>query len=257
MGNRGISWEPPLEHFRFSLQILPHRDSSRVRSIPVRLVGHLVQRRKCPLMLGRFLVIACALLMTGNAAFAHGGGLDTLGCHHDRKAGGYHCHQGSMAGQAFGSKNEAVQHLMKPPAAPPPGITGKARIIDGDTIEIAGNTIHLFGIDAPEAEQTCMADGSTYRCGWEATNALAYETANQWLRCEPKGKTSDGLMVAICHVGPHDLGARMVRAGWALADRTQSEAYVDAEAKAMDDHLGLWAGEFIAPSTFREKQRKK
>ena len=25
-------------------------------------------------------------------AFAHGGGLDRNGCHHDRKHGGYHCH---------------------------------------------------------------------------------------------------------------------------------------------------------------------
>lgn len=26
-------------------------------------------------------------------AFAHGGGLDAKGCHHDRKRGGYHCHR--------------------------------------------------------------------------------------------------------------------------------------------------------------------
>lgn len=25
-------------------------------------------------------------------AYAHGGGLDRQGCHHDRKNGGYHCH---------------------------------------------------------------------------------------------------------------------------------------------------------------------
>lgn len=30
-------------------------------------------------------------------ALAHGGGLDASGCHHDRKRGGYHCHQGSGA----------------------------------------------------------------------------------------------------------------------------------------------------------------
>jgi hypothetical protein len=27
-----------------------------------------------------------------DSAFAHGGGLDRNGCHHDRKRGGYHCH---------------------------------------------------------------------------------------------------------------------------------------------------------------------
>ena len=39
-------------------------------------------------------------------------------------------------------------------------ITGKPRIIDGDTIEIAGERIRLHGIDAPESKQTCTdADG--------------------------------------------------------------------------------------------------
>ena len=42
-------------------------------------------------------------------AWAHGGGLDSLGCHHDRKAGGYHCHRGSLAGQYFGSQQDALK----------------------------------------------------------------------------------------------------------------------------------------------------
>ncbi|MCH7957523.1 MAG: thermonuclease family protein, partial [Proteobacteria bacterium] len=33
-------------------------------------------------------------------------------------------------------------------------IVGKARVIDGDTLEIAGQRIDLHGIDAPENEQT-------------------------------------------------------------------------------------------------------
>ncbi|MCI0721541.1 MAG: YHYH domain-containing protein [Acidobacteria bacterium] len=44
---------------------------------------------------------------------AHGGGLDSLGCHHNRKAGGYHCHRGDLAGRSFASKAEAVKALEK------------------------------------------------------------------------------------------------------------------------------------------------
>ncbi len=43
-------------------------------------------------------------------------------------------------------------------------ITGKPRIIDGDTIEIAGQRIRLHGIDAPEAGQSCRADGARWAC---------------------------------------------------------------------------------------------
>lgn len=38
-------------------------------------------------------VTCAALLAAGTAAFAHGGGLDANGCHHDRRNGGYHCHR--------------------------------------------------------------------------------------------------------------------------------------------------------------------
>jgi hypothetical protein len=31
-------------------------------------------------------------LLAGSSAFAHSGGTDSNGCHHNRKTGGYHCH---------------------------------------------------------------------------------------------------------------------------------------------------------------------
>ena len=43
-------------------------------------------------------------------AYPHGGGLDGYGCH-NRKAGGYHCHRGPLAGQSFSSKEEMLKKL--------------------------------------------------------------------------------------------------------------------------------------------------
>jgi hypothetical protein len=48
-------------------------------------------------------LIYTVFLTTPIQAFAHGGGLDSMGCHHNKKLGGYHCHQGQLAGQEFSS----------------------------------------------------------------------------------------------------------------------------------------------------------
>ena len=44
-------------------------------------------------------------------AYAHGGGLDNSGCHHDRKVGEYHCHRGELTGRVFASRTKAEEAL--------------------------------------------------------------------------------------------------------------------------------------------------
>jgi endonuclease YncB( thermonuclease family) len=51
-------------------------------------------------------------------------------------------------------------------------ITGKPRVVDGDTLVISGERIRLHGIDSPETRQTCTNDGKASKCGREATAAL-------------------------------------------------------------------------------------
>ena len=63
-------------------------------------------------------------------------------------------------------------------------ITGPARIIDGDTIEVRGQRIRLHGIDAPEGRQLCFDDGEPWLCGTDATNALRNKIANRQVTCE-------------------------------------------------------------------------
>ena len=44
-------------------------------------------------------------------------------------------------------------------------LSGRPRVVDGDSLEFDGERIRLFGIDAPESAQTCRASGSRWRCG--------------------------------------------------------------------------------------------
>ena len=53
-----------------------------------------------------------------------------------------------------------------------PGLSGVPRIIDADTLEVAGQKVRLQGIDAPESAQTCrLTGGQLYQCGKQATEA--------------------------------------------------------------------------------------
>lgn len=53
------------------------------------------------------------LLTIPVSAAAHSGGLDSMGCHNNKKTGKYQCHRGPLAGKSFSSKDEAVKALEK------------------------------------------------------------------------------------------------------------------------------------------------
>ena len=46
-------------------------------------------------------------------SLSHSGELDSYGCHHNRKKGGYHCHQGQFAGKSFSTKAEMLREMEK------------------------------------------------------------------------------------------------------------------------------------------------
>ena len=130
-------------------------------------------------------------------------------------------------------------------------LTGAARIVDGDTIVVAGEKLRLSGIDAPEIDQICARDGSPWRCGAWARHELAARVKGAILTCEGDARDRYGRLLATCRVEGADLGARLVRDGIAFAYRRYSSAYVDDEAAASAAHRGLWSGEVEAPETFR------
>jgi endonuclease YncB( thermonuclease family) len=175
-------------------------------------------------------------------------------------------------------------------------IKGIAEVVDGDTIKIDGTRIRLFGIDAPEKDQTCKKNyfnhywGKTfplnlfykdYNCGihstWELKALLShdwrsFEDENDYLgkkfiiTCTYKTRDKWGRPLAICthpRMGyftdyhAKSLNQWMVKWGYAVAFTKYSKKYVSDEKTAKSFKIGIWKGPFEMPWDFREKKRKK
>ncbi len=134
-------------------------------------------------------------------------------------------------------------------------ITGPAQVIDGDTIDVAGRRVRLHGIDAPEGQQLCMdASGMPWQPGKGATAALRSITGEKSVTCMEEDRPDRyGRMIASCTVGRLDIGAEMVRLGWARAFVRYSDRYIDQEEPAKRERRGIWAGECEAPWDWRRR----
>jgi len=135
--------------------------------------------------------------------------------------------------------------------------TGPARVIDGDTIDVAGTRIRLWGIDAPESRQTCERGGVDYACGREATAHLRVLLVDAEVTCEARVKDRYGRTVAVCRAGSIDISGAMVRDGWALAFVRYSADYVAEEREAQRARRGMWAGSFTPPWQWRLAQKAR
>ncbi len=143
-------------------------------------------------------------------------------------------------------------------------ITGTPKVIDGDTIEVQGQAIRLYGIDAPELGQACTIEERTYDCGMVARTALLDLTAGVAVTCqvvsaklapaEPGRAAEDG-RPGRCFAQGYDLSEGMAYTGWALAQRGVSERYLVFEERAQAAGRGLWKGRFVTPWDWRRGKR--
>ncbi len=131
-------------------------------------------------------------------------------------------------------------------------LEGRARVVDGDTIELAGEKVRLFGIDAPELDQVCDRGGVAWACGTAARDMLAGIVAGGRLTCAVQDVDRYGRAVAVCLRQDKDVAALMVRQGGAMAYRRYSDRYVNAEVAARREGLGVWASDWVEPEAHRK-----
>lgn len=140
-------------------------------------------------------------------------------------------------------------------------VTGRASVIDGDTVEIQGQRLRLNGIDAPESWQSCKdAAGKSYRCGKDAAFALAdFLNSSQPITCLAVSKDRYRRTIADCFRADHEpVNGWLVRQGWALDwPRYSKGEYVREQAEARRLKRGIWQGEFVMPCEARAERSKR
>lgn len=140
-------------------------------------------------------------------------------------------------------------------------ISGTATVVAGDVIEIGGEALALYGIDAPEPGQPCTLYGKTHDCGAFAKAALMDLTSGARVVCRKTGEARDfdenrRLAIAKCSAGGFDLSENMVHTGWALAAPGVGTVYLAKQREAQRAKRGLWRGEFTVPWRWRMTRKR-
>ena len=138
-------------------------------------------------------------------------------------------------------------------------ISGKAKVVDGDTITINKTKIRFSGIDAPESyyygqTQYCQRpNGKIWACGKKATSKLKELINGQTVECTDEGKDQYDRTLSICFANGVDLQSEMVRSGMAVAYLKYSRRYENEMVEAMTQRVGMWSGNFLDPEDWRRE----
>ena len=147
-------------------------------------------------------------------------------------------------------------------------IKGKARVIDGDTIEVSGEKIRLLCIDTPESNhrgktQYCL-DNET-DCGLLAKQALYKSADGKEVICEYKKRDIYGRILGFCqeyhwnytydYEGTYNY--QMISNGyaWYYAGGKECKPYKEAFEESQKNNLGLFEdnlGGFKEPKLWRK-----
>lgn len=128
-------------------------------------------------------------------------------------------------------------------------VEGAPQVLDGQTLEVAGQRFHLQGVVAPTLDQVCQRAGKPYPCGRVARASLWELIGGRDVVCTPvpDAAPENGIAPATCTAGPVNLNEAIVSSGWALADAATGEAYEGLAKEARKAGRGIWRSEFDLP----------
>ena len=121
--------------------------------------------------------------------------------------------------------------LATAPATAAERLVGRAKAIDGDTLEVAGIRVRLQGVAAPEIRHPGQPEPEPG--GPEAAAFMARRVDGKTLVCELTGERSRKRRVGVCRLDGRDVGAEVIAAGLARdCPRFSKGRYAELEQPA-------------------------
>lgn len=132
---------------------------------------------------------------------------------------------------------------------------GKVIIMDGDTLRLDHIEHRLYGIDAPEFNQTCQdAAGVDWPCGKAARAAMADLVKGHVIACEERATDRFDRIIATCRTEAGvDLAEALALLGLAIGFGGFGDSpYQDQVDEAEEAKRGIWQGKFVEPQVWRD-----
>ncbi|MEL6435683.1 MAG: hypothetical protein AAFP99_02695 [Pseudomonadota bacterium] len=113
--------------------------------------------------------------------------------------------------------------------------------VDGVTLtDGSGRTYRLDAVSPPLSQQTCATeDGASVNCA-QRSRVVLEQFASSVLTCISLSQEHASHTVRCRDAMGRDLGARLVKSGWALPDRATSHRYIFDEMEAEALKQGVW-----------------
>ncbi|ADZ71682.1 thermonuclease family protein [Polymorphum gilvum] len=127
-------------------------------------------------------------------------------------------------------------------------VTLKRPVVRDAGVLVAGSlVVHLAHIVAPAVETQCTStQGDPWPCGARARTELQRVIRLLAVECEKTADLGDGEIVAVCRRNRIDLGAWLLRNGWATPAPDAPAGYRDLETGARQARAGMWRSEEAA-----------
>ena len=132
------------------------------------------------------------------------------------------------------------------PARVPAELASHAIVRGDGSLQIRGRTVHLHGIYIPPSGRTCQTRVRPIRCSSRAALALD-DRVRGLVRCAVQQEYADGSLGAFCSIAGSsvlaadiDLGAWLIRQGWAVAAPGAPFEYGVLEEIARTRRQGVW-----------------